>query len=137
MCIRDSLEDAVDLLDVGNAVQHGTSAVDEAGTQQGDSGILRRPYLDRTGELVTPLDEVVHRASARRRQQWRLQSLGNPVDVVQGEILIAGLDAMDGALGGVEQFCQLVLGETTLLAGITDEASNGCRADVVLSLIHI
>ena len=125
------LEDAIDLLDVGDAVQHGTSAVDEAGTQQGDSGILRRPHLDRTGELVTPLDEVVHRAGARRRQQWRFQSLGNPVDVVQGEILIAGLDAMDGALGGVEQFCQLVLGETTLLAGITDEASNGCRADVV------
>ena len=48
----------------------------------------------------------------------------DPLDHLQGEVLVALLDAVDRALRGAEQVGELLLGEAPMLAGVADEVAD-------------
>ena len=58
------------------------------------------------------------------RDQWRVERLRDPVDHLQTEVLVAGLDPMHSALTGPEDVRELGLGQATMLARVTDEAAD-------------
>ena len=62
------LEDPVDLLDLGDAAEDRTAAVQQAGAEQGDGGVLGGADRDAAVELGAALDPQVLRPGARRRR---------------------------------------------------------------------
>ena len=56
--------------------------------------------------------------------QRRVERLGDAAHHLQTEILVPGFDAMHRTLTGAENVRQLGLGQTTMLAGVPDQAAD-------------
>ena len=134
---REHLEEPVDLLDVGDAPEHRAAAVEQARAQQGDGGVLAGAHPDGALQMGLPADAEVQGARVARHDEGRLEGVGDPVDHLEGQILVPGFDPVDRALAGVELGGQLVLRHAALLAGIADEASDVrggrflCHGDII------
>ena len=117
------LEDPVDLLDLGHALQHRAAAVEQRGAQQGDGGVLGGAHVDGAGQLGGTLDPQVHRAH-RRRERRVLQGRGDPRDVLEVELAGAGLDRAQVGRVQVERRGHLLGGEASLHARVTDQPTD-------------
>ena len=126
----EHLEQAVDLLDARDLAQRRTALVEQGGAQQRDAGVLGGLDVDRAGQRRRAVDAQVRRAGAEG-DDLGVECRADAREHLEGEVLVALLDAVDGALAGAEQLCQLVLGEPAVLAGVADEV-----ADATLVVSH-
>ncbi len=95
----EHLEEPVDLLDAGDPAQRGAAAVEQGRAQQRDAGVLRRLHVDRARQRGRPGDAQVGRPGAER-DDLGVERLADAGEHLQGEVLVAALDAVDGALAG-------------------------------------
>jgi hypothetical protein len=119
---RQDLQDPVDLLDLGNPAKHRTTTVEQARTEQADRCVLRGSDLDAPVQLGAALHSQVLRPACADRDDGGVQGLRDPSHHLQAEVLVAGLDPMNGALAGPEHLRELGLRQPPMLACITDQA---------------
>ena len=120
----EHLDDPVDLLDAGQAAQRGAALVEQAGAEQGDGGVLARLDRDRAGELLAADDPQVLGAAVAERDELAVELLADPGEHLQGEVLLALLDAGDRALAGAEQVGELALGQALVAPGVPDQGAD-------------
>ena len=115
------LHDPVDFLDPGKPAQRGGAAVDEAGAQQRDAGILAAVDVHRAGEGAAALDaQVGHLGPAHLDDAVpddRLQTL----DHLQAQVLLALFHPGDGALAGAQLGGELPLGPALGAARLAEQ----------------
>ena len=76
-------------------------------------------------------DPQVGRAGAEG-DDLGVQCGADPLDHLQGEVLMTLLDPVDRALGGAQEVRQLLLGEPPMLAGVADDVADAS----LVSLAH-
>ena len=116
----EDLEQPVDLLDPGDLAQRGAAAVEQRGAEQRDTGVLRRLDVDAARERGGPGDAQVGRAGAEG-DDLGVEGGADPGQHLEGEVLVALLDPVDGALAGGEQLGELLLGQAAVLARVADD----------------
>ena len=116
----EHLEQAVDLLDPRDLAQRRTSLVEQGGAQQRDTGVLRRLHVDRARQRGRAVDPQV-RGPGAEGDDLRVERRADAGEHLEGEVLVALLDAVDRALTGAEQLGELVLGESAVLACVADQ----------------
>ena len=84
---------------------------------------LRRLDVDRAGERGGAVDPQV-RGTGAERDDLGVEGRADPGEHLQGEVLVALLDPVDGALAGAEQLGELLLGEPAVLARVADEVAD-------------
>ncbi len=126
----EHLEQPVDLLDPGDLAQRRTSLVEQRGAQQRDTRVLRGLHVDGARQRGGAVDAQVRRPGAEG-DDLGVEGSADAREHLEGEVLVALLDAVDRALAGAEELGQLVLGEPAVLAGVADEV-----ADATLVVSH-
>ena len=121
------LEDAVDLLNLGDAAQDRPSAVQQGRAQEGDGGVLRGAHVDLAVEGALTVDPQVRGTTGAGRDELGIQCRRDAVDHVQTQVLAPDLDAMDRALTGAERLRELLLGQAALLTRVPDDAADAGR----------
>ena len=119
----EHLEQAVDLLDARDLAQRRAPLVQQGGAQQRDPGVLRGLDVDLARQGGGAGDTQVRRTGAEG-DDLGLQSAADPRDHLQREVLLALLDAVDGALRRGQALRELRLGQPTVLAGVADQVAD-------------
>src|SRR5690625_4770349 len=128
------LQQPVDLLDAGDLAQHGGAGVQQRGAQQGHSRVLARLDVDGAAEGGLPLYAQMARTGGAEADELGIQGGADLRDGLESQVLLSLLDTVDRALTGVQLSGQLGLGETGVLAGVTDQSAD--TRQVVLVLGH-
>ena len=126
----EHLEQPVDLLDAGDLAQRRPAAVEQRGAEQRDAGVLGGLHVDGAGQRGGAGDPQVRRAGAER-DDLGVEGLADAGEHLQGEVLVAALDAVDRALAGGQHVGELLLGPAAVLAGVADQVADA--GQVVLS----
>ncbi|MET3931994.1 hypothetical protein ABIE00_000040 [Arthrobacter sp. OAP107] len=124
------LHDAVDFLDAGQPAQRGGPAVDEAGAEQGDPGVLAGVDINGTGERPAAFHAEVGHLRFAELDDAAAEDRFQPLDHFQAQVLFALFHPGHGALAGAEFRGQLALGPPLLPAGIAEQ-----EADVFSGLL--
>ena len=76
------------------------------------------------GQLAPADDPQVLRAAVAQRDELAVELLADPGEHLEREVLLALLDAGDGALAGAEQVGQLALGQALVASGVPDQRAD-------------
>ena len=111
------LDDPVDLLDPGQPAQRGGAAVDQAGAEQGDAGVLAAVDVHGAGERAAAFDPQVGHLGLAHLDDALAEDRLQPLDHFQAQVLLALLHPGDGALAGSQLGGELALGPALLARG--------------------
>lgn len=103
----EHLQEAVDLLDAGDPAQYRAPLVEQRGAQQGHAGVLAGLDVDGAGQATAADHAQVHRTRVAQGDDFAVQRFADPGDHLKADVLVAALDAVDGALTGVERLREL------------------------------
>ncbi|MGX1090586.1 hypothetical protein RKD47_001267 [Streptomyces albogriseolus] len=118
------LQEAVHLLDAGDAAQHRAPAVEQRGAQQCHARVLARLHVDGAGEPTAADHTQMHRTGVAEGDDLTVQRLADTGDHLKADVLVAALDPVDGALAGAERLRELGLRPAAVLPGVTDELAD-------------
>lgn len=72
----------------------------------------------------------VHRSGIAERHDLTVECFTDTGNHLKADVLIAALDAVDGALAGAERFGKLTLRPAPVLTGVTYELADACEVVV-------
>ena len=88
------------------------------------AAFLRRLDVDRAGELLAADDAQVLGAGVAERDELGVEGVADLGEHVEAEVLLALLDAGNGALGGPQQLCEVRLGHPLVASRVADESAD-------------